>query len=132
MDNEKEWKRYDRQLSLIGKRGIPLIHGAIRAFYGQTTTFLRGKIACLRCLFLESPAFIPPFVIGPTCGFIGYLQATGAIKIILDPGSLLENRLLLFDGLRRFQTKSRSKRGLNVLTAAEEKIARSRRNEDQD
>jgi adenylyltransferase/sulfurtransferase len=81
-------------------QGIPLIHGAVRGFYGQITTVLPGKTACLRCLFPGSPDLVQPSVLGPVCGLVGCLQATEVIKLILGLGSLLENRLLLYDGLR--------------------------------
>jgi adenylyltransferase/sulfurtransferase len=34
-----------------------------------------------------------------TCGLIASIQATEVVKVILGIGSLLENRLLFFDGL---------------------------------
>jgi molybdopterin/thiamine biosynthesis adenylyltransferase len=80
--------------------GIPLVHGAVRGFYGQVTTLVPGKTACLRCLFPRNPAVAQPPVIGSICGVVGCLQATEVIKLILGLGTLLENRLLFFDGLR--------------------------------
>jgi len=38
-------------------------------------------------------------VVGVTPGVIGCIQATEVIKYILGIGSLLENRLLMWDGL---------------------------------
>lgn len=80
--------------------GIPLVHGAVRGFYGQVTTLVPGKTACLRCLFPQNPAAAGPPVIGSLCGVVGCLQATEVIKLILGLGTPLENRLLFFDGLR--------------------------------
>jgi len=37
------------------EKKIPLFHGAIRGFYGQATTIIPGKTACLRCVFPCAP-----------------------------------------------------------------------------
>jgi len=97
-------------------RPSPLVHGASRGFYGQITTVRPGKTACLRCLFPESPDCARPSVLGPTCGVVGCLQATEVIKLILGIGSLLENRLLLFDGLRGTSEELEAKRKSGCLT----------------
>ncbi|MBA7625103.1 Molybdopterin-synthase adenylyltransferase [subsurface metagenome] len=78
---------------------IPLFHGAVHGFYGQATTIIPGKTACLRCIFPEAPPPTIPPVVGVTPGVIGCIQATEVIKYILGIGSLLENRLLMWDGL---------------------------------
>lgn len=108
-------------------QGIPLIHGAIRGFYGQITTILPGKTACLRCLFPESPDLAPPSVLGPTCGVVGCLQATEVIKFILGLGSLLENRLLLFDGLKGVLEEVEIKRRPGCPDCGEEAFLGERR-----
>lgn len=82
-------------------KNIPLFHGAIYGFEGQVTTIIPGNTACLRCIFPEaqlSPSDTFP-VIGVTPGVIGVSQATEVIKYILGIGELLENKLLLWDGL---------------------------------
>ena len=81
------------------KRAIPLFHGGINGYQGQATTIIPGRTACLSCLFPHAP---PPAVfpaLGSTCGIIGSIQVTEAIKHVTGKGSLLENRLLLWDGL---------------------------------
>ena len=78
---------------------IPFFHGAVHGFYGQATTIIPGKTACLRCIFPEAPPPTVPPVVGVTPGVIGCIQATEVIKYILGIGSLLENRLLMWDGL---------------------------------
>jgi adenylyltransferase/sulfurtransferase len=80
--------------------GRPLVHGSVRGFCGQLTIFIPGQTPCLRCLYPESPRAGRPPVAGPVCAVIGGLQAFEVIKFILGKGSLLRNRLLLFDGLR--------------------------------
>ncbi|MBN1862131.1 MAG: HesA/MoeB/ThiF family protein [Dehalococcoidales bacterium] len=77
----------------------PFFHGAIHGFYGQATTIVPGKTACLRCIFPEAPPTVAPPVVGVTAGVIGCIQATEVIKYLLGAGELLENRLLVWDGL---------------------------------
>lgn len=84
------------------KRKLPLFHGAIRGYQGQATTIIPGRTACLCCLFPRAP---PPSAfpaLGGTCGVIGSIQVTEAVKYVTgaagDDG-LLANRLLLWDGL---------------------------------
>lgn len=82
------------------KKNIPFIHGAINGFYGQATTVLPGRSACLRCIFCLAP---PPSVfpvIGVTPGIIGLIQANEAIKYLTGTGELLAGKLLTWDGLR--------------------------------
>jgi adenylyltransferase/sulfurtransferase len=81
------------------RKGIPFIHGAVRGLFGQATTVLPGKTPCLRCIFPGTP---PPEVfpiIGATCGVIGSVEATEAIKLITGRGELLAGRLFIWDGL---------------------------------
>ena len=85
--------------------GIPVVHGSIYRFEGQTTVFKPHEGPCYRCLFPEPP---PP-ELAPSCaeggvlgvlpGIVGSLQASEAIKVILDIGDPLVGRLLLFDAL---------------------------------
>jgi molybdopterin/thiamine biosynthesis adenylyltransferase len=81
-------------------QGIPLVHASIRGFYGQVTTLVPGLTPCLKCLFPEIPIDDTPSVLGPVCGVIGCLQAMEVIKYLLGNGSLLMNKLLVFDGLK--------------------------------
>jgi molybdopterin/thiamine biosynthesis adenylyltransferase/rhodanese-related sulfurtransferase len=84
---------------------IPVVHGSIYRFEGQTTVFHPGEGPCYRCLF-PSP---PPPELAPSCaeggvlgvlpGIIGSLQASEALKLILGAGDTLTGRLLLFDAL---------------------------------
>ena len=80
-------------------RKIPLFHGAISGYRGQATTIIPGITACLRCIFPRAPpAAIFP-ALGSTCGVIGSIQVTEAVKYVQGAGELLANRLLLWDGL---------------------------------
>ena len=88
----------------------PLVHGGILRFDGRVFTILPGKSACYRCVFKQPP---PPGlvascqeagVIGALAGIIGTIQATEVLKLILDRGRLLTDRLLDYDArLTRFR-----------------------------
>ncbi len=84
----------------------PNVYGSIFRFEGQASVFaphLGGP--CYRCLYPEPP---PPGAV-PSCaeggvlgvlpGIIGTIQATEILKLILGRGTLLLNRLLLFNAL---------------------------------
>jgi molybdopterin/thiamine biosynthesis adenylyltransferase len=81
------------------RKGIPFIHGAVRGLQGQATTVLPGKTPCLRCLFPKSPPTELFPIIGATCGVIGSIEATEAIKLLTGQGEPLAGRLLIWDGL---------------------------------
>jgi adenylyltransferase/sulfurtransferase len=84
----------------------PNVYGSIFRFEGQASVFaphLGGP--CYRCLYPEPP---PPGLV-PSCaeggvlgvlpGIIGLIQATEVLKLTVGMGSLLLNRLLLFQAL---------------------------------
>ncbi|PKM01440.1 MAG: molybdopterin biosynthesis protein MoeB, partial [Gammaproteobacteria bacterium HGW-Gammaproteobacteria-6] len=91
------------------KHGKPLVYGAVHRFEGQASVFdagrQRGKAPCYRCLFPEPPPaqFAPNCaeagVLGVVPGVIGLIQASEAIKLLLDLGESLSGRLLQFDAL---------------------------------
>jgi adenylyltransferase/sulfurtransferase len=84
------------------KRNLPLFHGAISGYQGQATTIIPGRTACLSCLFPRAPPRSVFPALGSTCGVIGSIQVTEAVKYVTgttEKGGLLENRLLLWDGL---------------------------------
>jgi molybdopterin/thiamine biosynthesis adenylyltransferase len=80
-------------------KDIPLFHGAICGMQGQATTIIPGRSACLRCIFPRAPPSRTFPALGSTCGVIGSIQVTEAVKYVIGMGGLLENRLLLWDGL---------------------------------
>jgi adenylyltransferase/sulfurtransferase len=81
-------------------KDIPLFHGAIRGFYGQATTIIPKKSACLRCIFPKAPQNDVFPVVGVTPGVIGAVQATEVIKYLLGTGKLLTDRLFIWDGMK--------------------------------
>jgi molybdopterin/thiamine biosynthesis adenylyltransferase len=86
---------------LLGK---PLVDGTLFRFEGRANVFLPGK-GCYRCLFPSPPppGAVPSCaeagVLGAMCGVIGTIQAVETIKLLLDLGEPLVNRLMLFDSL---------------------------------
>lgn len=87
---------------LLGK---PNVYGSIFRFDGQASVFAAQDGPCYRCLYPEPP---PPDLV-PSCaeggvlgilpGFIGVVQATETVKLILGKGRSLVGRLLLYDAL---------------------------------
>ncbi|HLI16962.1 MAG TPA: molybdopterin-synthase adenylyltransferase MoeB [Rhodanobacteraceae bacterium] len=91
------------------KLGIPLVYGAVQRFQGQVSVFdagrARGRAPCYRCLFpqpptaADAPNCSEAGVLGVLPGVVGMLQATEAIKLILQVGEPLVGRVLMFDAL---------------------------------
>lgn len=86
------------------KLGKPFVHGSVYRFEGQVSIFTPDG-PCYRCVFPSAP---PP-ELAPSCaeagvlgvlpGLIGILEATEAIKYLLEIGTPLTARLLTFDAL---------------------------------
>ena len=82
---------------------IPWIYGSVYRFESQASVFNYRGGPCYRDLFPEPP----PSNVIPSCaeggvfgvlpGVIGSIQATEAIKIILDKGQTLSGKLLIYD-----------------------------------
>ncbi|GAA0211935.1 SAMP-activating enzyme E1 [Halobaculum roseum] len=79
-------------------------HGSIYKFEGQATTLV-PEGPCYRCLFPEAPepGEIPDCattgVLGVLPGTVGCIQATEAVKLLLEAGEVLEGRLLFYDAM---------------------------------
>ncbi len=86
----------------------PLVYGAVLRFTGQVAVFdgRNSDSACYQCLFPEpprpqdSPSCAEAGVLGVMPGVIGSLQATEALKLLLEIGNPLVNRLLRYDALK--------------------------------
>jgi adenylyltransferase/sulfurtransferase len=85
--------------------GKTLVHGGVTEFYGQVTTIVPQKTACLNCILPEEDAYVIKGVLSPAVSTIASIQAMEVVKIILGVGETLENKLLSYDGLRvKFKT----------------------------
>ncbi len=89
----------------------PNVYGAIYRFEGQASVFAPGAGPCYRCLFPFPPQAdaVPNCaeggVLGVLAGMIGVLQATEAIRLMLDIGTGLIGKLLIYDAMEmRFDT----------------------------
>jgi adenylyltransferase/sulfurtransferase len=82
------------------RRNIPLIHGAVRVFYGQVTTIIPYRTPCLSCIWNAAPSGEATPILGATCGVIGSVEGTEAIKYLTGKGSSFAGRLFVWDGLR--------------------------------
>ena len=81
------------------KHKIPFVHGAVSGLEGRAMTVIPGKSACIRCIYHGTPPKTKFPVLGTTPAIIGAIQATEVIKYITGIGTLLTNRLLIYDGL---------------------------------
>ncbi|MEF8789346.1 MAG: molybdopterin-synthase adenylyltransferase MoeB [Haloarculaceae archaeon] len=84
--------------------GVPFSHGAILRFEGQVTTFESNPGGpCYRCLFPSAPepGTVPDCatagVLGVLPGVVGTIQATEAVKLLLEYGETLDGRFLIYD-----------------------------------
>ncbi len=84
---------------------IPVVHASVFRFEGQLSVFKPFDGPCYRCLYPTPP---PPElapgcsvagVLGVVPGVMGLLQATEALKVLLDIGDSLSGRLLIYDAL---------------------------------
>ena len=85
--------------------GKPNCYGSIFRFEGQASVFGVNGGPCYRCLYPKPPApgAVPSCaeggVLGILPGIIGTIQATEAIKLVIEIGDSLSGRLVLFDAL---------------------------------
>lgn len=80
----------------------PLIHAGVSETNGQVTTIVPFETACLECLFghFTEKEYQAKGVLSPVITTIASIQAMEAVKLILNIGTPLKNRLLCIDGLK--------------------------------
>lgn len=88
------------------KNATALVSGAAIRFEGQVCVFdMQEDSACYQCLFPDlnqgelEESCTDTGILGSVTGLIGSIQATEVIKLILNIGQTLSNRLLLVDAL---------------------------------
>lgn len=95
---------------MASAKRIPVVYASIHKFEGQVSVFNYKHGPSYRCLFPEQeglnavPSCEVAGVLGVLPNTIGTLQATEVLKIILEIGTVLSGKLLLYDGLH-FQTQ---------------------------
>jgi adenylyltransferase/sulfurtransferase len=95
------------------KHKVPFIHGAVSGLEGRAMTVIPGKSACLKCVYHALPPEHKFPVLGTTPAIIGAIEATEVIKYITGIGTLLTNRLLIYDGLNMKFTELKVIRDIN-------------------
>jgi adenylyltransferase/sulfurtransferase len=109
------------------KKGIPLFHGGIRGFYGQATTIIPHKTACLRCIFPHAPPQEVFPVVGVTPGLIAMVQVTEVLKYLLGSGELLTNRLFIWDGMQAHADEIALERNPHCAACGDMKIKKRKK-----
>jgi len=93
----------------VAKR-IPMVYASIHKFEGQVSVFNYKNGPSYRCLFPEQeslnavPNCADSGVLGILPNTLGTFQATEVLKIILEIGTVLSGKLLIYDALH-FQTQ---------------------------
>ncbi len=96
--------------------GIPFNISGVARFDGQSLTVIPGKTACYRCVFANPPpkASVSPTsvtgLLGTIPGIVGTIQATEALKVLLNVGQPLAGELLVVDALSMSFTKIKVQR----------------------
>ena len=91
-------------------KNIPVVYASIYKFEGQVSVFNYKNGPSYRCLFPETeslitvPNCVASGVLGVLPNTLGAFQATEVLKIILEIGSVLSGKLLIYDGLH-YQTQ---------------------------
>lgn len=87
------------------RAGKPLVSGSALQWEGQCTVYNYKGGPCYRCLFpVPPPAYTVTNcsdggVLGMVPGLIGQIQAIEIVKIILQLGQVLSQKMVLFDAL---------------------------------
>ena len=85
--------------------GKPLISGSAMGSEGQLTVYGYTHGTCYRCLYPKpnpvegNKSCSDSGVLGPVPGMIGILQALEVMKILTGVGSVMDNKLLMYDSL---------------------------------
>jgi len=80
---------------------IPYIDGGINGFSGRVLFSNPPRTPCLNCIFPETAAKKEtPGVLGVTAGITGTIEANIALLFLLGLPNPIENKLLMYDGLR--------------------------------
>jgi len=87
------------------KSKTPLVSGAAIRMEGQVSVFNKTPSSpCYRCLYKDEGELDASCsnngVLSPVVGIIGSIQATEAIKVLLDLGECLDGKLMMLDAFQ--------------------------------
>ncbi|MEJ2114674.1 MAG: molybdopterin-synthase adenylyltransferase MoeB [Gammaproteobacteria bacterium] len=109
------------------KSRTALITGAAIRFEGQVCVFdMQESSACYQCLFPDIDAGQTELeescadtgILGSVTGLIGSIQATEVIKLLVNVGRTLSNRLLLIDALNMEWNSVKIKKDSKCVTCS--------------
>lgn len=83
------------------RHGLPFVYAGVRGFDAMVSSFVPGRTACFECIVTggQAPAGRSPGIVGPAAGMAASFQAMETLKLILEIGKPLENRLIRISGL---------------------------------
>ncbi len=94
--------------------GKTLVHGGVSEFRGQVMTVIPKKSTCLECIFpKDETEYAVKGVVSPAVSIIGSIQAMEILKLALNLGEPLINKMLVYDGLKMSFKTLDIKRGKN-------------------
>jgi len=113
--------------------GKPLVSGSAMGTEGQLTVYdQKSGGPCYRCLYPKPntkegcKTCSDNGVLGPVPGLIGILQAIEVLKIITGIGSIMSDRLLMYDALRcSFTSIKKPKRSKKCILTGDTTIIKS-------
>jgi len=76
--------------------GLPLVHGAVKEWNAQVSVVFPGDFTLAR-LYPENVEFERPSVLSFTPAFCASIQASEAVKVLLNKGNVLRKKLLTVD-----------------------------------
>lgn len=88
------------------KLGVPWVYGAAVGVEGRVMPIRPQRGPCLRCVFPQPPAAgelatcDTAGVLGPATAIVGALQASCAIRMLIDPDTRTDDRLIRIDAWR--------------------------------
>jgi len=115
-------------------KGIPMVYASLHAFEGQLSVFNYKNGPSYRCLFPESDSLETmqncndSGVLGVLPNLLGVMQATEVLKIILEIGEVISEKIMVYNGLNNsmqtigfqrneIEIKKGIQHGLSVLKA---------------
>ncbi len=83
------------------RHGLPFVYGGVQGFNAMVSSFVPGQTPCFECIVTGTG--VQPGsgtgIIGPAAGIAASFQAMETIKLILELGKPLKNRMLRISGL---------------------------------